>query len=60
MRRSYRGNIANEINMLGVYNLCDEVRCHCWSVSVNILFVGVDSRILRTGVLRDRQWEARG
>ena len=45
---------------VGVYNLCDEVRCRSWIVSLNILFVGVDSRILRTGVLRDRQWEARG
>ena len=57
MRRNYRGNIANEINV-GAYNLCDEVRCRSWSVVLDICFVGVDSRVLRTGVLR--QWEARG
>ena len=60
MRRNYRGNIANEINMLGCITICDEVRGRSWSVSVNILCVGLDYRILRTGVRRDRQWEARG
>ena len=37
MCRNYRGNIGNEINV-GVYNLCDEVRCRSWSVILNILF----------------------
>ena len=37
MRTNYRVNIANEINV-GVYNLCDKVRCRSWSVILNILF----------------------
>ena len=57
MCRNYRGNIANEKKHAGVYNLCDEVRCRSWSVSLN---AGVNCRILRIGVQGDRQWEARG
>ena len=56
MYKNYCGNIANEIHV-GVYNFRDEVRCRSWSVTLNICFVEVDSRMLRTGVLR--QWEAR-
>ena len=40
MRRSYRGNIANEMNMLGWYfnrGICDEVLYRNWRVSLNIL-----------------------
>ena len=40
MRRNYRGNIENEINLLGLYfnpGICDEVRCRSWRVSLNIL-----------------------
>ena len=40
MRRNYRGNIAQEINMLGGYfnrGICDEVRYRDWRVSLNIL-----------------------
>ena len=60
MRRNYRGNKAYETNMLGWYfnrGICDAVRYRNWRVSLNI--VGVNSRILRTGLIRDRQWEAR-
>ena len=55
MRRNYRGNIAHEINMLGRYfnrGIYDAVRYRNWRVSLNI--VGANSRISRTGVLRDR------
>ena len=40
MRKNYRGNIANEINMLRWYfnrDICDEVRYRNWRVSLNIL-----------------------
>ena len=55
MRKNYRGNIANEINMLGCIAFATRYGVVVY-VSVNILLVGVDSRVLRTGVLRDRQW----
>ena len=58
MRKNYRGNIANETNMLGCITFATR---HGVVVGVSFhtyCFVGVDSRILRTGVLR--QWEARG
>ena len=37
MRRNYRRNTANEINTLGVYNFCDEVRGRSWSVGLNMM-----------------------
>ena len=57
MRRNYRGNIANE-KACRACNIYDEARRRSWRVSLNSF--GVNSRILRTGVLRDRQWEACG
>ena len=60
MCRNYRGNIANEINMLGCITFATR---YGFVVGVPVLtycFVGVNSGILRIGIRRDRQWEARG
>ena len=55
MRRNYRGNMANEINMLGCVAFAAR---YVAVVGESVLtFLWMDSRILRTGVLRDRQWE---
>ena len=58
MRKNYRGNIANEINMLGCITFAMR-----YGVVVGVSFltfcsVGVDSRMLRTRGLT--QWDARG
>ena len=53
-----RGNIANEINMLGCITFATRYGVIVGVSFLTYCFVGVDSRILRTGVLR--QWEARG
>ena len=40
MRKNYRRNIANEINMSGGYfnrGICNEVRYRNWRVSLNML-----------------------
>ena len=53
MRRNYRASIANETS-IGACNICDEVRCRSWRVSLNNLleripgycvleFYGIDS-----------------
>ena len=58
MYKNYRENIANEINMLGCITFATRYGVVV-GVSLQIFcFVEVDSRMLRTGVLR--QWEARG
>ena len=59
MCRNYRGNIANEINMLVCVTIVTRY-CAFELKSQSNHFVGVNSRILRTGILRDRQWEACG
>ena len=58
MHRNYRGNLANEINMLGCTTFATRYDVVVGVSFETYCFVGVDSRILRTGVLR--QWEARG
>ena len=55
MHRNYRGNIANEINMLGCITFATRYGVVVGVSFETCCFVGVDSRILRTGVLRDRQ-----
>ena len=56
MRRNYRGNTANKINMLGCINFATRYGVVVGVSVLTYCFVGVDSRILRTGVLRGRQW----
>ena len=56
MRRNYRGNITNEINMLGCITLSRRYGVVVGASFSTFCFVGVDSRVLRTGVLR--HWEA--
>ena len=57
MRRNYRGNIVNEINMLGCITFATRYGVVVGVSFQTYCFVGVDSRILLTGVLR--WWEAR-
>ena len=57
MCRNYRGKIANKINILVCVTFVTRYDAR---VEESVYFVGVNSRILRTGVLRDIQWEACG
>ena len=61
MRRNYRGNIAHEITRWsGTSTGAFATRYGTVTESQSKHIVGVNSRVLRTGALRDRQWEACG